>query len=126
MNHETRKLIEAVFKNNELGYLKDDYLVETFRVWDCYRQDWIADSPVLLRFESQDVIVRIGDEGSLEMSVGPVNTLVALEPSDPMFSNRECTCWLRDERCWVYVKALEFMNSDERRRFYAHKAYGIT
>ena len=97
MNHETRKLIEAVFKNNELGYLKDDYLVETFRVWDCYRQDWVADSPVLLRFESQDVIVCIGDERPLEMSAGPVNTLAALEPDNPMAFGHEYFCWRRDE-----------------------------
>lgn len=98
MNRETKKLIDAALLSDELSCLKGDFLVDVFRIWDCYRQDWVTDSPVLLRFESQDVIVSINDKGSLEMNVGPVNTLAALEPNDPMASDHECTCWLSDER----------------------------
>ena len=95
MNHETKKQIEAALAADELSCFNNDFLVDVFCVWDCYRQEWISDSPILLRFESDDVVVRRSDEGVLEFMQGPIDNTEVIAPyvaSDP---SEQCLCWLR-------------------------------
>ena len=74
------------------------------RVWDCYAQDWMPDSPVLLRFESDDVLV-LPDRRVL---IGPVLTEKSFEESMPeevhayvdmesIGAEDKCLCWNSDQ-----------------------------
>ncbi len=64
--------------DNRLTRFKNDHLVEVFRIWDCYAQDWIANSPTLLRFESDDAVVHVDTDGAIDVIVGPVDTMSAI------------------------------------------------
>lgn len=83
----------------KIGGKDKDYLVDVMRVWDCYAQDWVADSPVLLRFESDDVLILAGER----VFVGPV---LAERPFEKSISEEvfayidledKCLCWLSDQ-----------------------------
>ena len=89
-------VIERLLALGELNRFKNDYLVETFRIWDCYAQDWLDGSPVLLRFETDDVVVLMGSEESFEVIEGPVNTFDLSALNTSADAENDCLCWLRD------------------------------
>ena len=95
MNHETKELLRTLLATDELRRFQNDFLVDMFRIWDCYAQGWIENSPILLRFESDDVVFRMNDNGPCEFKFGAVDTSTAIEPNDPTNPNGECLCWLR-------------------------------
>lgn len=95
MDHETKKLIERALDADELSRFNDDYLVDVFRVWDCYEQEWVADSPILLRFEEDDALVFIRGEKIIETVFGPVDNAVAIVKGAETTSEDQCLCWLR-------------------------------
>lgn len=37
---------------------KTDYLADVLRVWDCDEQRWLGATPIILRFENEDVLLR--------------------------------------------------------------------
>lgn len=75
-----------------------DYLADVFRVWDCNEQHWIDSSPVLLRFEEEDVLAW-KEDGRVVMRTGPVSTRSdpsGAFPAHPQ-GRWDCTCWLHDD-----------------------------
>ena len=51
---------------------EEDYLADVFRLWDCYTQEWIEPAAVLLRFESDDVLIW-SDNEARQCKIGPVD-----------------------------------------------------
>lgn len=64
----------------------EDYLADVLCVWDCYEQEWVNGSPLVLRFESADVVADLAMEdlywidSSNEVSVDAL--VVGYEQSD--------------------------------------------
>lgn len=77
----------------------DDYLADVLRLWDCDRKDWCESFAIILRFETDDVIVWL-EEGFLKCEAGAV-TESDLETSIPNTIRASvgadaCLCWLYD------------------------------
>lgn len=53
--------VEAMLLSEQsLRFLKnrgEDYLLEVFRLWDCYGQKWVDEDTMQLRFETADLLV---------------------------------------------------------------------
>lgn len=102
MTHEIKEMINLLTETDELSSFKSDDLIDVFGLWDCYAQDWVPNTPLVLRFEQNDLLVRRLHEGFLEVSLGSVDTSntgsvdttsdVVLAPS---LSDDQCLCWLR-------------------------------
>lgn len=103
MDHETKKLIDAALLSDELSCFNEDLLVDVFCVWDCFAQDWIADSPVLLRFETDDVLIHGNIGGNLTFEVGPIDT--SDFPAFRGFGDTEGSClyWLNVRKRWYSI-----------------------
>lgn len=43
---------------NEEKQQHEDYLADVFRVWNCDEERWMGSTPIVLRFENEDVLVR--------------------------------------------------------------------
>lgn len=88
--NSSQKLIEAI-----RGF-DDDHLVDVLRLWDCYTQSWYDESTILLRFESDDLLVYADDSG-WNFKVGPVDTDISSESSvainDLVAVRDHCLCW---------------------------------
>ena len=96
------------FISNEVANLcaefDDDFLAEVFRIWDCDTQCWLHNSPILLRFENDDLLIWI-EKGRLAANRGSVNTANAmLFISDPDGINAAdvCLTW-RVDHSWDYL-----------------------
>ena len=59
------------------------YLADALIVWDCYADAPLARTPVLLRFESFDLVCRSASEGGLALACGAVDTAHA--PAGALF-----------------------------------------
>ena len=92
--------------------LRDDYLADVLRVWDCNEQKW-ADDPVwVLRFESDDLLVwKDGD--ALHCKRGSVDTddtkMLWQERALGMHQDIDvdaCFCWRPDvaQSCFIGEK----------------------
>ncbi len=77
----------------------DGILADVLRIWDCEAQDWVNESPILFRFECEDLLVwKEGDATRCERGAMSINESascilrkVASEgESDP------CLCWRHD------------------------------
>ena len=76
----------------------NDFLLETWRIWDCCRQSWAPCNVTLYRYESADLVVRTSSDGATCCAwTGAVNTqsriLASLDPD-------ECL-----ENCWQWLRA---------------------
>lgn len=64
----------------------EDYLADVLCVWDCYEQERVSGSPLVLRFESADVVadLEMGDLYWIDSSneVGVDALVVGYEQSD--------------------------------------------
>ena len=77
----------------------DDYLADVLRLWDCDLGDWCESFAIILRFETDDVIVWL-EEGILKCEAGAVAES-DLETSIPhpiraSIGADACLCWLYD------------------------------
>ena len=77
----------------------DDYLADVLRLWDCDLGDWCESFAIILRFETDDVIVWL-EEGILKCEAGAVAES-NLETSIPhtiraSIGADACLCWLYD------------------------------
>lgn len=74
----------------------DDY-VETWRIWDCYEQDWADIALEMHRFEMFDLVIRRQVDSAYSWR-GAVDTQArVLASSDPEESEAKCWQWLRAE-----------------------------
>ena len=94
MAHEIERRIHRLRASDELSRFRAELLVDVFRIWECEAERWAPDSPLLLRFESDDVLVELGDGGAARMTPGPVDTQRAPAGDDA----DGCRCWLRIDR----------------------------
>lgn len=79
-----------------LSAFDEDTLVETWRVWDCYTQEWAPTDVTVLRYENADVVVRREDDKAC-VWVGAVDTQARILASgDPEVIDECCWQWLRD------------------------------
>lgn len=58
----------------ELELIEGETLVEVLRMWDCDTQCWVADAPILIRMDSDDLAVWADRCRPLQTYVGPVRT----------------------------------------------------
>lgn len=49
------------------------YLVDVFSLWDCYAQSWFDGSTMVYRYENQDLLTWLSDDG-LQVKPGAVDT----------------------------------------------------
>lgn len=85
----TQKLIEA------LRGFDNDYLADVFRPWDCCTQNWHDTRTVLLRFESNDLLISFDKPGAI-FEIGAVDTNAFVGIDACMAADEECClCWRR-------------------------------
>lgn len=90
---DARKLL-----GEELVTLESDWLVEIWRIWDCYEEDWADFDLTLYRYESADLIVRNSVDGKACYWIGAIDQRKRLIRS--MFLDNDlqpCWQWLRDK-----------------------------
>lgn len=98
MTDEIRDLITAMSENGQLQQFQDVDLVDVFLVWDCYAQDWIANSPVLLRFETDDALVERDGADVAAVTIAPVDVTVSPSANSCAYPEDACLCWRRIKR----------------------------
>lgn len=82
--------------------LCEGVLADVFGLWDCYGQDWADPSAVVLRFESEDMMVW-RDEGVIQCKEGSVDVHAACARAalpDALRGSMDpdaCLCWVTDE-----------------------------
>ena len=73
-------------------------VADLFCVWDCDVDSWVAGSPLLIRFEEDDLLVEVaGDHAVLTagaVETGDASTLPALCATAPLQADA-CLCWCR-------------------------------
>ena len=75
----------------------DDY-VETWRIWDCYADDWANCDLTVHRFEDYDLAIRRNDRGMCAWR-GAIDTRSrVLASPDPEDCERKCWQWKRVQR----------------------------
>ena len=107
---------------NEEKQQPKDYLADVLRVWNCDEERWVGSTPIVLRFENEDVLVRAGtpdpdDLYFIELAShapisGAVYTRTSGENSNEsdevdeediclwhydQASEQDCLCWRRDK-----------------------------
>ena len=79
-----------------LEELDNDFLADVLRLWDCETQDWYGRYPMVLRFESNDVLLW-QDRAEINARTGAVDTsaLDVLLPNalDPALTRNRCLSW---------------------------------
>lgn len=77
------------------------YLAEVFSLWDCYAQRWLDGSTMVYRYENQDLLTWLTDEG-LQVRCGAVDTTnvdpTILELIGKGDAGDICVCWRSGER----------------------------
>lgn len=73
-------------------------VADLFCIWDCDVSSWVAGSPLLIRFEEDDLLVEVaGDHAVLTagaVDTGDASTLPALCATAPLQADA-CLCWRR-------------------------------
>lgn len=72
-----------------------DYLADVLCVWDCYEQDWMKGSPIILRFENSDVVIeqRPSSGGTSTASFLHGTESETLENLSEGSAKDVCLCW---------------------------------
>lgn len=95
---------------NAIREFNDDYLADVLRPWDCYKQTWYDNFTTVCRFESNDCLVYV-DEDGLNYKVGPIDT----DAFDDLMAefigantDDVCLCWRHDYHygCLIGTKGL--------------------
>lgn len=73
-------------------------VADLFCVWDCDAGSWLAESPLLIRFEEDDLLVKVVDGHAVLMpgavDVGDTSALPAL-CATVLSQADACLCWCR-------------------------------
>ena len=73
-------------------------VADLFCVWDCDVDSWVAGSPLLIRFEEDDLLVKVADGHAVltpgAVDVGDASTLPALCATVQPQADA-CLCWCR-------------------------------
>lgn len=92
-NYIPDNLIDALQK------FDDDYLADVLRPWDCYEQKWTKDSPMLFRFEHNDLLIWTSSD-KLECIISNVDTRYFIHEALISANNIDvrdlCLCWRVD------------------------------
>lgn len=88
------KVVGDVAKN-----FADECIADIFCVWDCCEKRWVKDSPVLIRFETDDLLI----EGPAGLYEGAVDTTVICDVGGTPYRGNECFCWLPTNHLSAYV-----------------------
>lgn len=88
------KMMGEVAKN-----FADECIADIFCVWDCYEKKWVKGSPVLIRFESGDLLI----EGLSRLYEGAVDTSVACGAYSGASYDDGCLCWLPTNHLSTYI-----------------------
>ena len=91
------KLVPLAEAQQTLEGFADEWLIEAWRIWDCYENDWAPCDIVVYRFENADVAVRsAGSEGACVWT-GALDTHARVVSSrDMQDCAQKCWQWLRD------------------------------
>lgn len=107
---------------NEEKQQHEDYLADVLRVWNCDEGRWMGSTPIVLRFENEDVLVRAStpDPDDLHFvkiaSYAPISGAICTRTSGgngnesdevdeesirlwhyDQASEQDCLCWRRDK-----------------------------
>lgn len=73
-------------------------VADLFCIWDCDVDSWVAGSPLLIRFEEDDLLVKVADGHAVltpgAVDVGDAFALPALCATVPPQADA-CLCWCR-------------------------------
>ena len=73
-------------------------VADLFCIWDCDVGSWVAGSPLLIRFEEDDLLVKVADGHAVltpgAVDVGDASALPALCATVPSQVDA-CLCWCR-------------------------------
>ena len=70
-----------------------DHLADVLGIWDCYEQEWVTDAPIVLRFESEDVVIGARNGPPCLLRDGEDELLERLRLDEAM--SERCLCWRR-------------------------------
>ena len=89
---------EMALEEDVHALLEGDDYVETWRIWDCYKDDWANFDLAVHRFEDYDLAIRQSEQGMCAWR-GCVDTqgriLSSLDPED---CEQKCWQWRRERR----------------------------
>lgn len=84
----------------------EDYLADVLMVWDCYEQAWVEEAPIILRFESVDVLMQRPEGISNDTDL----SFIALgSEAEILESEKACEAYIDACICWRRAEGLSFL-----------------
>ena len=95
----------------QLAALRDSWLVDIMRLYNARNEVWLQQSPIVLRFEDTDVVIRIDDDAGMSVWFGAVETSQLVD--DGVYLLQWERAWPFRDTAGIEVKGADIVASSE-------------